>query len=44
MVKVALCFPINDEFIGIIDVSEFGVENLSSIYFYGKFDVWIIIV
>ena len=44
MVKVVLCFPINVEFINTIDVGDFGVQRLSRIYFYGKFNVWMITV
>ena len=45
MVKVIFCvFPINVEFIGIIDVGEFGVQKVTRIYFYSKFNVWMITV
>ena len=37
-------FLINFEFIGTIDVDEFSVQKLTRIYFYGKFNLWMIIV
>ena len=44
MVKVVVFFPISIEFIGTIDVGDFGVQKLTRIYFYGKFNAWMIIV
>ena len=44
MVKVVLCFTINIEFTGTIDVGEFGVQKHTRVYFYGKFNVWMITV
>ena len=37
-------FPINVELISAIDVYEFGVQTLTRVYFYGKLNVWMIIV
>ena len=37
-------FLIKVEFIDIIDVGEFRVQKLTRIYFYNKFNVWMIIV
>ena len=41
MVKVV---PTNVEIINTIDVGEFGVQKFTKIYFYGKFNVWMITV
>ena len=43
IVKVFV-FPVNVEFIGTINVDDFFVQKLSRLYFYGKFDVWMITV
>ena len=44
MVKVVLYFSKNVEFTGTIDAGKFGAQKLIRVYFYGKFNVWMIIV
>ena len=41
--KVVWCFSDKLEFTGTIDVDEFGVQKLNRTYFYGKFNVWMIL-